>query len=35
MFEQQLRWLKATDSEVVFVNIEGESHAIAVDIEAT
>lgn len=35
MFEQQLRWLKATDSEVVFVNVEGESHMIAVDIEAT
>ena len=35
MFEQNLRWLKATDSEVVFVNVEGESTAIVCDIEAT
>ena len=35
MLEQGLRWLKATDAEVVFVNVEGESHALAVDIEAT
>ena len=35
MFEQNLRWLKATDSEVVFINVEGESTAIAIDIEAT
>lgn len=30
-----LRWLKATDSEIVFVNVEGESEAVAVDLEAT
>ena len=35
IFEQNLRWLKATDSEVVFVNVEGESTAIACDIVAT
>ena len=35
MYEQNLRWLKATDSEVVFINVEGESTAIACDIEAT
>ena len=35
MFEQNLRWLKATDSEVVFINVEGESTAIVCDIEAT
>ena len=35
IFEQDLRWLKATDSEVVFVNVEGESHAIAIDLLAT
>lgn len=35
MFEQKLKWLKATDSEVVFINVEGESTAIACDIEAT
>ena len=35
MFEQELRWLKATDSMIVFVNIEGESTQIACDYEAT
>lgn len=35
MFEQNLRWLKATDSEIVFINVEGESQAIAIDLEAT
>ena len=35
MFEQNLRWLKATDSEVVFINVEGESTAIVCDIQAT
>ena len=35
MFEQNLKWLKATDSEVVFINVEGESTAIVCDIEAT
>ena len=35
MFEQNLRWLKATDAEVVFINVEGESTAIACDIQAT
>lgn len=31
MFEQDLRWLKATDSQIVFVNVEGESTCIAYD----
>ena len=35
VFEQNLRWLKATDAEVVFINVEGESTAIACDIIAT
>jgi len=35
MLEQNLRWLKATDSQIVFVNAEGESTAIACDLQAT
>ena len=35
MLEQNLRWLKATDSEIVFINVEGESTAIVVDVLAT
>lgn len=35
VFEQDLRWLKATDNQVVFVNIEGESTAIATNGHAT
>ena len=35
MFEQDLRWLKATDSQVVFINVEGESTQIVCDYEAT
>lgn len=35
MFEQNLRWLKATDSQIVFINVEGESTSIACDYEAT
>lgn len=35
MFEQDLRWLKATDSQIVFINIEGESTQLACDYEAT
>ena len=35
MFEQDSRWLKATDSQIVFVNVEGESTSIACDYEAT
>lgn len=34
-FECGLRWLKATDSQVVFMNIEGESTILANDDEAT
>ena len=30
-----MRWLKASDSCVAFINIEGESTKIAVDYEAT
>ena len=35
LIEQDLRWLKASDSCVAFINIEGESTKIAVDYEAT
>lgn len=35
LVEQDLRWLKASDSCIAFVNIEGESTRIAVDYEAT
>lgn len=35
LVEQDLRWLKASDSCVAFINIEGESTRIAVDYEAT
>lgn len=35
LIEQDLRWLKASDSCVAFINIEGESTRIAVDYEAT
>lgn len=35
LYEQNLRWLKATDSEIVFINVEGESTAIVVNVEAT
>ena len=35
LFEQDLRWLKATDSQIVFINVEGESTSIACDYEAT
>ena len=35
VFEQNLRWLKATDSQIVFVNVEGESTAVAMDGYAT
>ena len=35
IFEQDLRWLKATDNQIVFVNVEGESTAIAIDYYAT
>lgn len=35
MLEQNLRWLKATDSQIVFVNVEGESTVIACDLQAT
>lgn len=34
-YQGDLRWLKATDSQVVFVNIDGESTQIACDYEAT
>lgn len=34
-FESGLRWLKATDEKVVFINIEGEANALAEDFEAT
>jgi len=32
-FESGTRWLKATDSQLVFVNIEGESCILATDVE--
>lgn len=32
---QDLRWLKASDECVAFINIEGESTKLAVDYEAT
>lgn len=35
MLEQNLRWLKATDSQIVFINVEGESTAVACDLQAT
>lgn len=35
VFEQNLRWLKATDNQIVFVNVEGESTAIALNGHAT
>lgn len=35
MFEQDLRWLKATDSQIVFINVMGESFALVVDQEST
>lgn len=35
MLEQNLRWLKATDSQIVFINVEGESTAIVCDLQAT
>ena len=35
VFEQDLRWLKATDNQIVFVNVEGESTAIAMNGRAT
>lgn len=34
-FESGLRWLKATDEKVVFINIEGEACTLAEDFEAT
>ena len=33
--EQDIRWLKATDNQIVFVNINGESNALAVNYYAT
>jgi len=33
-FECGTRWLKATDSQLVFVNVEGESCILATDVEA-
>lgn len=35
MFEQNLRWLKASDSQIVFVNVAGESFALVIDQNAT
>ena len=35
LFEQDLRWLKATDNQIVFVNVEGESTSIALNGSAT
>lgn len=35
LFAQDLRWLKATDAAVFFINVEGESTAIACDVDAT
>lgn len=35
LVEQDLRWLKASDSCIAFINVEGESTKIAVDYEAT
>ena len=35
LFEQNLRWMKATDNQIVFVNVEGESTAIATNGYAT
>lgn len=35
LVEQDLRWLKASDSCVAFVNVEGESTKIVADYEAT
>ena len=32
-FEEGLRWLKASNSQIVFVNIEGESTCLACDDE--
>lgn len=32
-FEEGLRWLKASDSQIVFINIEGESTCLACDDE--
>lgn len=35
LLEQDLRWLKATDNQIVFVNVEGESTSIAMNGCAT
>ena len=35
MFEQDLRWLKATDSQLVYVNVEGDAFQIIDDGEAS
>lgn len=35
LVEQDMRWLKASDTCIAFVNVEGESTRIAVDYEAT
>lgn len=35
VFEQDLRWLKATDNQIVFVNVEGQSTSIAMNGFAT
>lgn len=35
LVEQDMRWIKASDNCVAFVNVEGESTKIAVDYEAT
>ena len=35
MFAQDLRWLKATDSMIVFINVEGESTQLICDYAAT
>ena len=35
MFAQDLRWLKATDSMIVFINVEGESTEVVCDCTAT